>query len=361
MFGLPILELASATLSAGLALATAGRARRSFPRWAFVIGMLLLGADCILSGLSRVADGSAEIGGWQSWRFLVVAAIPGTWLLFSLSYAREKRATFATATGGYALAAALAIPTAVAYGLREKFVASMQQTTWGTEWLLRLGFPGMLLFGMLLVCSVGVIMNLERTFRASVGTVRWRIKFMLLGVGLIFVVRIYTSSQVLLFRGFNSSLDILNSGALLVGSLLMLRSLVRTGHFDLEVYPSQSVLQNSVTVLLAGAYLLIIGLLEDGAKRFSELQRSIGGISQKMLTQTLRNLERDGLVSRKVTPTVPPRGDYALTELGRDLLIPVSALGAWAIQHTPCIEAARAQFDASETAETPQQERVSAG
>jgi DNA-binding HxlR family transcriptional regulator len=106
---------------------------------------------------------------------------------------------------------------------------------------------------------------------------------------------------------------------------------------------------------------LIIQRLGEGPRRFNEIKRIIGGISQRMLTLTLRNLERDGLVSRTVTPTVPPRVDYALTDLGRDLLIPVSALGQWAIQHTPCIEAARARFDASETAETPQQERVSAG
>lgn len=106
---------------------------------------------------------------------------------------------------------------------------------------------------------------------------------------------------------------------------------------------------------------LIVQRLGEGPRRFNEIKRIIGGISQRMLTLTLRNLERDGLVSRTVTPTVPPRVDYALTDLGRDLLIPVSALGAWAIQHTPCIEAARARFDASEAAETPQQERVSAG
>jgi DNA-binding HxlR family transcriptional regulator len=106
---------------------------------------------------------------------------------------------------------------------------------------------------------------------------------------------------------------------------------------------------------------LIVQRLGEGPRRFNEIKRIIGGISQRMLTLTLRNLERDGLVSRTVTPTVPPRVDYALTELGRDLLIPVSALGAWAIQHTPCIEAARARFDASEAAQTPQQERVSAG
>lgn len=106
---------------------------------------------------------------------------------------------------------------------------------------------------------------------------------------------------------------------------------------------------------------LIIQRLGEGPRRFNEIKRIIGGISQRMLTLTLRNLERDGLVSRTVTPTVPPRVDYALTDLGRDLLIPVSALGQWAIEHTPCIQAARARFDASEAAETPQQERVSAG
>ena len=105
----------------------------------------------------------------------------------------------------------------------------------------------------------------------------------------------------------------------------------------------------------------VVRLLGNGPMRFSELKRAIEGISQRMLTLTLRNLERDGLVSRTVTPSVPPRVDYALTELGRDLLIPVSALGQWAIEHTPCIEAARARFDASEAAETPQQDRVSAG
>jgi DNA-binding HxlR family transcriptional regulator len=106
---------------------------------------------------------------------------------------------------------------------------------------------------------------------------------------------------------------------------------------------------------------LIITRLGEGPRRFNEIKRMIGGISQRMLTLTLRNLERDGLVSRTVTPTVPPRVDYALTDLGRDLLVPVSALGEWAIRHTPCIAAARVRFDGSEAAQTPQQKRISAG
>lgn len=106
---------------------------------------------------------------------------------------------------------------------------------------------------------------------------------------------------------------------------------------------------------------LIITRLGEGPRRFNEIKRMIGGISQRMLTLTLRNLERDGLVSRTVTPTVPPRVDYELTELGRDLLGPISALGDWAIRHQPCILAARTQFDAKEAAQTPHQERISAG
>jgi DNA-binding HxlR family transcriptional regulator len=109
---------------------------------------------------------------------------------------------------------------------------------------------------------------------------------------------------------------------------------------------------------------LVIARLGEGPRRFNEIKRIVGGISQRMLTLTLRNLERDGLISRTVTPSVPPRVDYALTELGRDLLGPVNALSEWAIRHQPCIMAARTRFDAAEdareVAETPHQERVSA-
>jgi DNA-binding HxlR family transcriptional regulator len=89
----------------------------------------------------------------------------------------------------------------------------------------------------------------------------------------------------------------------------------------------------------------VIMLLGDGPRRFNELKRMVGGISQRMLTLTLRGLERDGLVTRTVFPTIPPRVDYELTELGRGLSKPVEALGQWAIEHQARIEAARQKFD----------------
>ena len=90
---------------------------------------------------------------------------------------------------------------------------------------------------------------------------------------------------------------------------------------------------------------LIIMLLIDGPRRFNELKRMVGGISQRMLTLTLRGLERDGLVTRTVFPTIPPRVDYELTDLGRGLAQPVKALGQWAFDHQPQIQGARDKFD----------------
>jgi DNA-binding HxlR family transcriptional regulator len=89
----------------------------------------------------------------------------------------------------------------------------------------------------------------------------------------------------------------------------------------------------------------IVGMLQDGPRRFSELRRSIEGISQRMLTLTLRGLERDGLISRSVEPTVPPRVDYELTPLGQTLLEPIIALGAWAAANRVAIQDARGRFD----------------
>ncbi len=90
---------------------------------------------------------------------------------------------------------------------------------------------------------------------------------------------------------------------------------------------------------------LIVRALGPGPRRFNDLKRHIGGISQRMLSLTLRGLERDGLVSRTVFPTVPPRVDYALTELGHSLWEPIEALGAWAHRHHPDIQAAQRRFD----------------
>jgi DNA-binding HxlR family transcriptional regulator len=92
--------------------------------------------------------------------------------------------------------------------------------------------------------------------------------------------------------------------------------------------------------------LLVVVTLSAGEKRFNELRRGIEGISQRMLTLTLRGLERDGLVSRRVTPSIPPRVDYSLTPLGRTLIEPVLGLFTWADKNRETIQQARDRFDA---------------
>lgn len=92
---------------------------------------------------------------------------------------------------------------------------------------------------------------------------------------------------------------------------------------------------------------LVMHLLGAGPRRYSELQRAVEGISQRMLTLTLRSLERDGLVERAVTPTSPPRVDYALTPVGQTLSAQVAELITWAEQHRAYVAASRARYDAS--------------
>jgi DNA-binding HxlR family transcriptional regulator len=109
-----------------------------------------------------------------------------------------------------------------------------------------------------------------------------------------------------------------------------------------EACPSRRVL-----ALIADKWtMLILPALQDGPRRNAELMRAVGGVSQKMLTQTLRELERNGFIERRDYGEIPPRVDYRLTALGRSLADPIWALDRWAEKHFSEVEAARAAFDA---------------
>jgi len=91
---------------------------------------------------------------------------------------------------------------------------------------------------------------------------------------------------------------------------------------------------------------MAVDSLTQGPRRFNAIMRHIEGVSHRMLTLTLRGLERDGLVKRTAYATIPPKVEYELTELGRSLIEPLSALGDWALRNHPTIEAARQKFEA---------------
>lgn len=253
-----MLAFASAIFCGILALIVAWNERRSLAHWAFVLGMVALAVEDVCFALTADAASPQEMVAWQNWRLIAMSFLPGVWLIFSLTYARGNYSEFLKRWRWF-LAAAFVLPIGLAIVFGDDLIVKVGQTETG-HWMFGLGIPGTVLNLFFLLGAVLVLMNLERTYRAAVGTMLWRIKFMILGLGVIFAVQAYVSSQVLLFHALNLSLETVSATAILLGGALILRSLFRAGHFNTDVYPSQSALHSSLTVLLAGAYLLIVGV-----------------------------------------------------------------------------------------------------
>lgn len=254
-----ILALTSAILAFGMGVTVAIRERISLASWAFFVGMTVLAAEGLLAGLAAQAAVPDDMIYWEDWRLVATSILPGIWLLFSVTYSRGD-ARHTLVKWWWLLVGAFVLPIGLAVFFRGDLVTIARQVSTPDHWILHLGWPGIALSLLFLLSCILVLTNIERTLRASVGTMRWRIKFMIVGLGVLFAVRVYTSSQALLFFGIDLSLQNIDSGALFVACLLIVRSLLRAGHFDVSVYPSQSVLYNSLTVLLAGIYLFAVAV-----------------------------------------------------------------------------------------------------
>jgi putative PEP-CTERM system histidine kinase len=253
-----ILGSSSALLAALIAIAIAIRAKSSLPPWCFAAGLAILGFEAFCAALAADALLPETVAYWESIGFCAGAFLPAIWILFSITYSRGHYRQFVT-KWRFILLGFFLVPVLLASVFRSQLVYAEVGT--GGQWLLRLALPALGMNLIFLLSSILVLMNLEATFRATVGTMRWRIKFMVLGLGVLFAVRAYTSTQLLLFRSVHLTMHELNSGALLLGCLLMLRSLFRPGHFDVTVFPSKSVLSSSLTLVLSGVYLIVVGVL----------------------------------------------------------------------------------------------------
>jgi putative PEP-CTERM system histidine kinase len=252
------LAYASALLAGLMALGVAFYEWRPFASRFFVAGMGLLALEALFSGLAADALAPEEVVYWENWALLGKALLPGVWLVFSLSYARGD-ARESLRKWRWGIAATFLLPVGLAVIGWRRLILSVSQTQGGRQWVVSLAGGGVVLHLLLLLGSLLVIMNLERTFRAAVGTMRWRIKFMVLGLGVLFAARAYTCTQALFFHAAYAPLQPVNSMALLLACLLILRSLLRSGHFEVGVYPSPVVLHSSLTILLAGIYLVLAG------------------------------------------------------------------------------------------------------
>ena len=227
--------------------------------WLFFTGAFLLAADCLLGpGL-----GGEDLGTRMRMVLLVKSFTPGVWLGFSLVYGRGQPKEFLF-RWKWALVAALLVPAGLVLGFPDGFHGAAAPGLGGE---FRLSGAGKGWVIALLITTLAILVNLEHTFRASVGMTRWRVKYLILGLALIFGVKVYRLSQMLLFSGYGPEAERMMLMALLPGCGLIGVGLLRSSFGKFDIYPSRAMLQGSVTVILAGVYFVIVGLLAQWIER----------------------------------------------------------------------------------------------
>lgn len=262
-----VFALAAGMFSAALAAAAACRKQRSLATWCFSAGMLTFALGSLFNAIANDAILPERAAFWQTLSLVAKSFLPGVWLTFSLTYSRANYRDFLLRSR-WLLIAAFLIPLFSLALLYSPFfyVVAYEPPAYG--WGLRLSEPAKILNVLILFSTVLILTNIERTFRAVVGTVRWRIKFLVVGLGVIFGAHIYTRSQPLLFSHYSLSQLSVETAALVIGCALIAIAYVRSGFGEIDVYPSRAVLQTSVTLLLTAAYLFVVGVLAQIVARF---------------------------------------------------------------------------------------------
>lgn len=254
-----ILAWAGAASSAVVAAVVWWRGKPTFANRSLAGGLFVLSAGSVLAGLAAQADTASGLLLWLRLRLVAMSLAPGVWLLFSLSFARVNYPVFLR-NWRWVAVSVFAVPLALV-GLGGTGVLAGAEIDPAGSWFVPLGIAGFGLQVVLLLCAVLVLINLESTLRASTGSMRWQIKFLLLGVGAVFAAQIYESSQALLYSAVDPRVLVVSSTALVGANLLIAFSLVRTRLAEVDVYLSEPLLYNSLTVLIVGVYLLAVSAL----------------------------------------------------------------------------------------------------
>ena len=263
----PVVPFAAAILALLLALVSLLRKKHSLATWLFFVGMALLSIDSLLSALTLSVTDASELLHRLTLGLVVKSFATVAWLGFSLTYSRRDYRE-SLARWSIALAAIALLPIVLSLGFHDELLQVVKAGSAGDELQLRLSAMGKLWNFVLLVVAVWILMNLEQTFRSAVGTMRWRIKFVVLGVAVIFGTHLYLRSQALLFSSYNMHWSGVESSALLIGCVFLVVAYVRTGLAEIDAYPSRAVLGSSLTVLLVGGYFFTVGILAKIVRRY---------------------------------------------------------------------------------------------
>jgi putative PEP-CTERM system histidine kinase len=302
---LAALPFLAGILAVLLAVFSVLRQRPSPAAWCFCGGMALVGFDSLFTGLSLVASRVPDTIRWLALGLIVKSCTPAAWLGFSLAYSRGD-ARAALARWRPWLAAAALVPLGVALGFRDALLELAETGPALAPPQIHFGVAAMILNVFLLIAFALALMNLEQTFRAAVGTMRWRIKYVVLGLAVILGGHLYVRSQAILFSAYDAALTSVESLALLIGCGFLAVAYTRAGFAEADVYPSRAVLRSSLTVLFVGGYLFIVGVLAQVAARLGGAESfqfqafvvlfGMAGLATLLLSDRLRRRAHDFVV-----------------------------------------------------------------
>ena len=253
-----ILHYAAACVCTGAAVFALIRDRRSLVHRIFALGMVILALESFFNGLCIQAIFTEPAICWQHWRFMAAATFPGVWLLFSLSFGRENFGPVLFKWKWGILTCFLLLLTFVSLLWTDFFRGDPIHIPNG--WGFGLGWSGYGFHICFLLSLVFILMILEKTLRASKGRKRWQVKFLVLGIGGYFAARIYTGSHALIFQTVDLEFDVINAAVLLAANLLIVIAMLRNGVLQVDIYMSQKMLYNSITVMVVGVYFLALGI-----------------------------------------------------------------------------------------------------
>jgi len=255
-----ILSYIASIFSLFLAIFILYRDWRSFVHRLFAMGMVALGFEAGFESLILNSARPEQIMRWYYFKTVASSFLPGIWLTFSLSLGQENYKENII-KWRWGLLTIFLIPIILATFFSPTSLVNNEGFLKISSGLLPISWAGKLFHALFLISAVLILACLERTFRATSGAMRWQVKFIILGLAFIFAIRIYTSSQVLLYSILDIIQDRLNIFGLIGGNILITISLLRMSKINLSIYPSQTFLYNSLIILIIGIYLIIVGIL----------------------------------------------------------------------------------------------------
>lgn len=262
---IPWIGFAASLVTGSLGLVTLAHQPKSVARVSFAVGMLLLAIESALGLLGNQTQQLSSALVYHEGRLIIMAVMAPVWLVFSLHYARGGDARASKGWKGIALLSwllplgAILVPGAM--------VSAAGAGAHGSAITVGFGGKAMYLHAVVILTTIVTLGNLEQTFRAVTGTMRWRIKFLLFGLGVIFLVRLYSSGWALVQQECVHSDDLVRSVGLVVAGVLIIWSLARMGLTEAEVYPSQKVIVTAATTSLVTVYLCSVAILAKVVSR----------------------------------------------------------------------------------------------